>query len=237
MHSIIQHQTEFALILLVAWRIKSLCWVQMGLDWQLFHCPTLWRSLEPEKTHSFHHSYWLLGLQISPDLPPKMRHNPPMQCVQLGAAPGLKPAHVIPRRVQPHALALRSNDLFLSEPSAGWMETATDVRLSPEKPPIPTVTPFLAGQAHYWQDTEFQWSRPFDQSTHFWGVFACFMGVCSNLLSETHVQKLQMGPTLVLPQHGCVWNGCALADWEKFGRQISRVAQDHSWKWDIRVPI
>lgn len=117
------------------------------------------------------------------------------QCVV--AAPVLKTAHVISRRVRPHAFALRSNDLFLSEPSAGWMETATDVRLSPEKPPIPTVTPFLAGQAHYWQDTEFQWSRTFDQSTHFWGVFACFMGVCSNLLSETHVQKLQMGRTHV----------------------------------------
>lgn len=36
------------------------------------------------------------------------------------------------------------------------METAADVRLNPEKPPIPTVTPFLAGQAQYWQDTEFQ---------------------------------------------------------------------------------
>lgn len=101
------------------------------------------------------------------------------------------------RGVRPHAFAPPSNDLFLSEPSAGWMETATDVRLSPEKPPIPTVTPFLAGQAQYWQDTEFQWSRTFDQSTHFWGVFACFIGVCSNLLSKTHVQKLQMGLTHV----------------------------------------
>lgn len=171
----------------VACRKKPLCWVQMGLDWQLFHCPTLWRSLEPEKTHGFHHSYWLLWLQISPDVPPKMSHNPPM----------VKAAHVIPGRVRPLAFSPRSNDLFLSEPSAGWMETATDVRLSPEKPPIPTVPPFLAGQAQYWQDTEFQWSRTFDQSTHFWGVFACFMGVCSNLLSETHGQKLQMGLTHV----------------------------------------
>lgn len=28
-----------------------------------------------------------------------------------------------------------------------------------------------------------------------------------------------------------MWNGCALADWEKFGRRIGRVDQDHSSNW------
>lgn len=40
---------------------------------------------------------------------------------------------------------------------------------------------------------------------------------------------------LILPQHGCVWNGRALADWEKFGRRMSRVDQDHSSNWDAAL--
>lgn len=114
-------------------------------------------------------------------------------------------------------VTLSCSGLLPSERGVGWMETAADVSLRPEKPPIPTVTPFLAGQAQHWQDTQSQRSRTFDQSTHFLGVFACFMRVCSSLLSETRSPQPQMGLAHVCslqPQRGRVFSSRTLAHWE-----------------------